>query len=452
MSRRAGDRLMGQVPGSWGQRLVPALAGDRIGGVTITLGALAGLVWANALPLNYLHSWSARAPWSAAVGLVLSWRGWVNQGLLLVFFAVIGLEIRRELTVGELHSPRRAAVPVLAALGGMTLPALIYATLNPGGVAARAWGVPMATDAAFALGALALVGSPSTRARVFLMTLAVADDIGSIIVLVLFYGTAFHPVWASLDAGCVVAMAALWALRPESWEVATSHPRLRPAFRAARLALGAGAWWAALHAGIEASVLGVAIGAFVPARRAPRSTGVARTGAGAGGGDYSRVVGRSGPHLPVPRGASASKQVGVRRWELRFSAISNAAVLPLFAVANVGVSLSGAHLGSAAPRAVFVAVLVARVVGKPVGITVAALATRRVASGSLAPRLSRISLLGVGSVASIGFTVPLLVIRAALPAGPLAASATLALLAGSIVGAALGAGTLKAARGRMPRA
>ena len=142
----------------------------------------------------------------------------------------------------------------------------------------------------------------------------------------------------------------------------------------------------------------------------------------------------------------------MRRWELRFSAISNAAVLPLFAVANVGVSLSGAHLGSAAPRAVFVAVLVARVVGKPVGITVAALATRRVASGSLAPRLSRISLLGVGSVASIGFTVPLLVIRAALPAGPLAASATLALLAGSIVGAALGAGTLKAARGRMPRA
>lgn len=446
--------------------------------MTITLGALAGLVWANALPLNYLHSWSARAPWSAAVGLVLSWRGWVNQGLLLVFFAVIGLEIRRELTVGELHSPRRAAVPVLAALGGMTLPALIYATLNPGGVAARAWGVPMATDAAFALGALALVGSPSTRARVFLMTLAVADDIGSIIVLVLFYGTAFHPVWASLDAGCVVAMAALWALRPESWELAASHPRLRSAFRAARLALGAGAWWAALHAGIEASVLGVAIGAFVPARRAPRSTGAARTGAArtagsaggtagsaagaggppgagggaaAGGGDYSRVVGRSGPHLPVPRGASASKQVGVRRWELRFSAISNTAVLPLFAVANVGVSLSGAHLGSAAPRAVFVAVLVARVVGKPVGITVAALATRRVASGSLAPRLSRISLLGVGSVASIGFTVPLLVIRAALPAGPLAASATLALLAGSIVGAALGAGTLKAARARMSR-
>jgi NhaA family Na+:H+ antiporter len=235
----------------------------------------------------------------------------------------------------------------------------------------------MATDVAFALGALALVSRDvSVRARVFLLTLAVADDILSIAVLVCFYSGDLR-VWRL--AGAIAGLAAMTA-------VSFSRARL-PVLS---IVLAALTWWALVHAGVEASVVGVAIGLLI---------------------------------VPV-----ATRVRTVRSWEHHLQPWVNAAVLPVFALANVGVRFAGSNLFSRPALDVFVAVLVARVLGKPLGIAITARATTGM-------NLSFRERVGVGSVAAVGFTVPLLIVHAALPPGPLVAAATCALLAGSVLGA-----------------
>ncbi len=387
-------------------RVVEAVRGDRAGGIALTLASVVALAWANWPGTHsYLRLWDAVAPWSRPLGLNLSVRDWVNEGLMLAFFAGVGLEIRREVVAGQLRSWRRAAVPVLAAVGGMAIPALIYTAWVAGQQGSHGWGIPMATDVAFALGALALLGrGVSARARTFLMTLAVADDILSIIVLVIFYSQRISLGWL---LGGIVALALMTAARlrwqPPGWAI---------------LALGMAAWWAMLQAGVEASVIGAAIGALAPKRRSRRES-------------------QAGVTAP-----------GVRRWELRLEPWVNVVILPVFAVANVGLSLFGSGLGTPTALRIFVAVVVARIVGKPLGITVTTWLVRRMGSSSPSTRLERRSLLGLGSVAAIGFTVPLLVIRAALPPGPEAAGATAGLLAASVIAVGEGLLVLRAKRRR----
>jgi NhaA family Na+:H+ antiporter len=400
------------------------VTGDRFGGLSLGVAAAAALVWANWPHGSYARVWERTAPWSGALGLHLSVQAWVNQAVLLAFFAVVGLEIRRELSVGELRSLRRAATPVLGAAGGMVAPALIYSAVVAGGAGAGAWGVPMATDVAFALGALALIGGVSPRGRVFLMTLAVADDIFSIVILVAFYSHRVHAGWLAAGLVAVAAMGAAWW-----WRRDRPGPHwscwLGPAVRSL---LGAAAWWSLLNAGVEAAVVGVALGGLVPAalpRRPP---------------DHARAPGH-------PAGAGAAPRV--RRWELRLTGAVNVVVLPIFALANVGVTLGGPWLGSGAARRVLVAVAVARVVGKPLGIAVTTLVITRVSPGIYQPRIQRRGIVGVGAVASIGFTVPLLIIRTAMGTGELATGAVVGLLIGSAVGVGLGAGIL---RGNQPAA
>ncbi len=390
-------------------RAAEALRGDRAGGVALSVASAVALAWANWPGTHsYLRLWDALAPWSRALGVDLSVRDWVNEGLMLGFFAGVGLEIRREVVAGQLRTWRRAAVPVLAAVGGMAVPALIYAALVAGRQGSHGWGIPMATDVAFALGALALLGrGASARARTFLMTLAVADDILSIIVLVVFYSQRTSPGWLLGGLGCLIAMgAARLRWEPPGWPL---------------LLVGMAAWWALLRAGVEASVVGAAIGALVPRGR-PRRQGHGREAA-----------------------------PSVRRWERRLEPWVNVVVLPVFAVANVGLSFFGSGLGSPAALGVFTAVVVARLVGKPVGITLTTWLVRRLGGGSPVHRLDRRSLMGLGSVAAIGFTVPLLVIRAALPAGPEAAGATAGLLAASVVAVGQGALVLRGTRRRRRR-
>lgn len=387
-------------------RAAEAVRGDRAGGIALTIASAVALAWANWPGTHsYLRLWDALAPWSGPLGLHLSVRDWVNEGLMLGFFAGVGLEIRREVVAGQLRSLRRAAVPVLAAVGGMAAPALIYAAWVAGAQGSHGWGIPMATDVAFALGALALLGrGVSARARTFLMTLAVADDILSIVVLVVFYSQRISFGWLLGGLGCLVAMT-VGRLRwePPGWTI---------------LLLGMVAWWAMLRAGVEASVIGAAIGALAPRNRSRRES-------------------QAGTVAP-----------GVRRWELRLEPWVNVVVLPVFAVANVGLSFFGSGLGTPAALRIFAAVVVARIVGKPLGITLTTWLVRRLGNSSPATRLERRSLLGLGSVAAIGFTVPLLIIRAALPAGPEAAGATAGLLAASVVAVAEGTLILRVRRPR----
>lgn len=395
-------------PDGLGPRLLAAARHDQAAGVTLTLACGAALVWANWPSTgSYAGAWQTLAPWSHPLGLDLSWRDWVNQGLMLGFFALVGLEIRREVIAGELRSWRRASVPVLAALGGMAVPALLFTAVVAGGGGAHGWGIPVATDVAFALGTLALFGGGGwPRARVFLMTLAVADDIFSVVLLVVFYPGPLDGAWLGGALAALAAMGALAGLR---------LGRRWPGWL--QLALGAAAWWALLHAGVEAAVVGIAVGALAP---------------------------RSSPaHGPAGHGGHA----GTRAWELRLTPFVNAAVLPAFALANSGLRFAGAGLGQPAALRVFVAVLVARVVGKPVGIYLTTRLVRPVAlprrpGGAPPEHLDRRRLVGVGATASVGFTVPLLIVVAALPAGPLRSAAIAALLAGSVIGAGLGAAVL----------
>jgi NhaA family Na+:H+ antiporter len=365
--------------------------GDRAAGITLTASTIVAMIWANVAPDSYHHVWQL-VPSTHLAGLRFGLRDWTNQGLMTLFFALVGLEIRREISSGELASWRRASVPVAAALGGMIAPAVIYAVILHGSTGSHGWGIPMATDVAFALGALALVGTrTSPRLRVFLMTLAVADDIASIVILVCFYSTHLEVAPLLLGVGCILAMAAI--------------ETVRPAWIGPQLLLGVVGWFGLARGGVEAAVIGVAIGAMA---------------------------------LPSPVDGSWARLRGPRGWEQRIEPWLTLGVLPVFALANAGVSIRRFSFSATGALIVFVAVVVARVIGKPLGIALTAWALRKAPSGSYDPRILPRDLLGVGALASVGFTVPLLVIRAALPDGPLTDSATLGLLAGSLLGAVAG--------------
>ncbi|HLG66468.1 MAG TPA: Na+/H+ antiporter NhaA [Acidimicrobiales bacterium] len=384
-----------RLPHSGGRDWGHLLRSDRTGGVALLAGTVAALVWANWSGSSYGEAWTSVAPWSRSFGLELSVRDWFNQVLLAPFFVVIGLELRREFLAGELATWRRASVPVLAALGGMALPAVLYAAATAGSPGMRGWGVPMATDIAFALGALALVGArASPRVRVFLMTLAVADDIGSVVVLVCFYSAHVHVAWLAAGAALLAVMVC---------------QRLASDGRAPlQVLLGLAALAAMVFANVEAALVGVAVGVLAPPVSRDDSTGRRRT-------------------------------EGPRHWELRLDPLVNAVVLPVFALANAGVPLAGSGLGSGPALRVLAAVLAARLLGKPTGIMVVkALASRLLTSGYDDGVVGR-RLLGAGAMASIGFTIPLLVIHATFPTGPMAAGAIVGLLAASVVGWATGA-------------
>ncbi len=391
-------------------RLIDATRDSRAAGVSLTVATVAALGWANVAADSYRNFWSHSF---AVPGLRLSARDWVDQALMVAFFVVVGLEIRRETAGGELRSWRHAAAPVAAALGGMAVPALVYAAVLHGGVGARGWGIPMATDVAFAVGALALVATHApVRLRVFLLTLAVADDIASIAVLVCFYSRDVR-IWILVAAvACIAAMFAVHTARVRSTVLLA--------------ALAVLAWWTLVHAGVEACVVGVVIGLVGPA---------------AGGSD------------PARRRAARRR---VRAWEHGLEPWVNAVVLPLFALANVGVTLAGSRIFSRGAFTIFVAVVLARVVGKPVGIAGTAwIVSRRHGPGGSAGRdpmhLRTRDRIGMGALAGVGFTVPLLIVHAALPDGPLAASATAGLLVGSVLAAAIGGAVLRGGHPGPPR-
>ena len=386
-------------------RLVALGRGDRAGGIGLAGATLVALVWANwPGSLSYQTTWGSIPRLSTSLGLHLTWRGWVNDALMVGFFALVGLEIRREMTVGELRSWRRSATPILAAAAGMLVPALLYLAILHGQAGSRGWGIPMATDVAFALGALALVvPGASPRTRVFLMTLAVADDIGSVIVLVCFYSQ--HVSVGALVLG-LLCLALMGVSAWRGW--------LPPS---APLVLGAATWWAFVHAGVEPAVVGVAVGLCLP-ERLPRGS------------------------RPTPR----QLERGPRHREQQLEPWVNLLILPVFALANAGLRLAGSGIGTSAALTVLVAVVIARVVGKLAGITGATTAVTRLAGPGYDPRLPARQHVVVGALGSVGFTVPLLIIQAALPPGSLTVAATAGLLIGTVLGIAVAALVARSAR------
>ncbi len=328
-------------------------------------------------------------------------RAWINGGLMAVFFFVVGLEISREKRTGDLGDPRTAVVPVVGALGGMAGAGLVYALVNHGGVGSSGWGIPMATDIAFALGALALLGRRVPPGlRLLLLTLAVADDIGSVVVLAVFYSSQTRV--PALGGAAALTLAMVVARR---WKGLPAWPLV---------VAGVGLWVLLAAGGVEPALAGVVVGILVP----------------------GRVPGRT--------------EDTAERMEERVAPVSAFVVLPIFALANAGITFHLHMLSPPGATRVFVGIALARVFGKLLGITVACFVVVRMGFGRLPPGVLWSHVAGGAAVAGIGFTVPLLIAEQAFASRPpLVSASELGLLVGSVVAFGLGAFLLLAVHRRM---
>jgi NhaA family Na+:H+ antiporter len=394
IARRAVARLLDPV-----QRF---LALDAASGILLLIATALALAWANA-PWRASYQALLHTPAGVSLGGLAFERSlhfWINEGLMTIFFFVVGLEIRRELHAGSLSSRRQAVLPLAAAIGGMVVPAAIYAALNAGRATAGGWGIPMATDIAFSLGLLALLGARVAPAlRVFLLALAVIDDIGAILVIAVFYSATIVP-WgfAVAAAGGLVTVA---LQRAGMRRVALYVP---PAVAV---------WAGFLIAGVHPTLAGVVVGLLTPAR------------------PWQGVEDVS----PVDRLLAA-----LHGWV-------SYAIMPVFALANAGVALDGADLAGDGAWAM-VGVVLGLVVGKPVGILLASWLAVRAGWAALPPdtRWSGLSVIGV--VAGVGFTMSLFIAGLAFADGAILATSKLAVLVASATAAAL---TLGLGRALLPR-
>jgi NhaA family Na+:H+ antiporter len=381
---------------------------EVVGGLMLTLAGVAALVWANSpVQATYSQVWkhSARLTSGDFSGLTTV-QGWVNGGIMTVFFLVVGLEIARERRAGALADRQTAVVPVVGALGGMVGAALVYVAVNHHPPGSRGWGIPMATDIAFALAALALLGRrvPSGL-RLFLLTLAVADDIGSVVALAAFYSSKLD---VRALAGAVVVVVVLVLVRRRWTGAAWPY-----------LAGGVVLWALMAAAGVEPALAGVVVGLLIPS-----------------------VASRATTPTATPQSAAAPPDPA-GRVESALAPVSAFVVLPLFALANAGVTIESNLLAHPGATGVFVGIVLARLVGKMAGIGLACLIVVRLGVGRLPPGVTWGHMAGGAAVAGIGFTVPLLFAEQAFAHHPpLVAASQAGLLAGSVVAFVVGATVL----------
>jgi NhaA family Na+:H+ antiporter len=412
------------------------MATETAGGIVLIACTLAALFLANSpWAAAYHHFWETElafqlGPWRLAYPL----HHWLNDGLMAVFFFLVGLEIKREVLVGELASAQRAALPIAGALGGMLVPAAIFAALNLGGPGERGWGIPMATDIAFALGVLSLLGRRTPVAlKVFLAALAIADDIGAVLVIAVFYTEALD--LRALAAGLAL-LAALGMVNKLGGRRAWFY-----------LVPGLLVWLAFLQSGVHATVAGVLLAMTIPARTRIDSGEFLERGrrlldefdrAGDAdrneGDDVLTNHGQQAAILELEETAEAAQaplqwiENGLQPW-VAFG------IIPLFALANAGVELHGgmlAELGSP----VTLGVLLGLLVGKPVGITLFAWLATKFRLAALPGDVSWRALHGVAWLGGIGFTMSLFVTNLAFTDERLITSAKIGIFAASI-GAAL---------------
>ena len=347
---------------------------ETVGGALALAAALVGIAWANSpwgeeyLDLRHLDL----GP--------LSVEHWAADGALTLFFFVAGLELKRELTVGSLRRPADAAVPVMAAACGVAVPALVYLAVNANGGRPEGWAVPAATDIAFALAVLAVVGSNlPTALRAFLLTLAVVDDLVVIAIIAVFFTDSLDLAWLAVAVVALAGWTILQRTRVTAWS--------------AYLPLALLAWWAVHESGIHATVAGVALGLL-------------------------------------------TRTAYAERLEHALSPVSSAVAVPFFALMSAGVVLSGG--GQLVRDPVVLGVVAGLVLGKPVGVLLGGWSVARFSRAELDPSIGWRDIAGVALLAGIGFTVSLLVSDLSF-AGTERDAAKTAVLAGSLVSAVLGA-------------
>jgi NhaA family Na+:H+ antiporter len=409
--------------------LADFLREEAAGGAVLVLATVVALVWANSpWKDSYADLWSTELAFSlGSHDLELDLKHWVNDALMVAFFFVVGLEIKRELAQGELREPRRAALPAIAALGGMVVPALLYVVVAGGGDARDGWGIPMATDIAMAVGVVALLGSrvhPSLK--LFLLALAIVDDIGAILVIAVFYSDSIDMGMLALAA---LAIATIVAMREVGVQAIPAY-----------VLVGSGLWLAMHEAGVHATLAGVVCGLLAPtAPHVPRDLI-----------DEDELLDVSSVEAARATVTQARSSVSVVEWlEHLLHPWTTLVIVPLFALANAGITIGGDQVSDALSSRVTLAIVVGLVIGKPIGITLASWLAVRSGLGELPQGVTWRALVGVASIAGIGFTVSLFVTELAFDDETIIADAKLGVLAASLVSAAIGSALVVAARRRV---
>ncbi len=425
------DRM---VPSTFVQPLMRFTHVEAAGGVVLLLAAVLALLWANG-PFGDTYE----TFWNTHITIEIgsfhfdeSLQHIVNDGLMAIFFFVVGLEIKRELVVGELNDPRRAALPAIAALGGMIAPAVIYLafTASTGGDATSGWGIPMATDIAFSVGVISLLGSRvSVSAKLFLLALAIADDIGAIAVIAIFYTDELNLLYLAIGIGGVIGGYIAQRVAVRSMLFYT--------------VLALGIWYFVLESGVHATLAGVALGLITPVRAY-----------------YSDADFRQRSHWIMSRFdmASASPQARERidsdalelaavaresvspldRLEKTLHPWSSFVIVPIFAVANAGVRLVDIDVGAAVTSAVALGVTFGLVAGKIIGIMLFTFLAIQLGFGSLPNRTSWRQIVGLAGLAGIGFTVSLFITELAFTTDEFTDDAKIGIFLGSAIAGLIG--------------
>ena len=402
---------------------------ETASGVLLLLAAALALVWVNLpgeLGESYHRLWETHLDLSIG-----SWTIWdeslehvVNDALMVLFFFVVGLEIKSELVVGDLRDPRVAALPAIGALGGMVTPALIYVAVTAGTAATNGWGVPMATDIAFAVGVLALLGPMvPQRLKLFLLTLAIVDDIGAILVIAVFYTTSIQFGWLTLAIALVVLMIVM--------------TRLRVWYSPIYAVIGIVVWYATFKSGVHATIAGVVMGLLAPARPLLGTRALERVEDifSGDGTDPNRI-------LDANWKLKETISVTTRMAQL-VSPWTSFVIVPVFALANAGIVLSGSTFGDAITSRVTWGIVLGLVVGKTFGVSLFTYLAVRMNVASLPQGVTLRHVVGAGAVAGIGFTVALFIAKLAFvdadgEALPFLDGAILGILGASLIATTLG--------------
>ena len=395
---------------------------EAAGGILLLAATVVALVWANS-------PWKASYAdlWHTEFGLRIGefsisedLRHWVNDALMALFFFVVGMEIKRELVVGELATLRAAILPAIAAVGGMVVPAALYVILNAGGEGSAGWGIPMATDIAFAAGVMALLGRRApVGLKVLLLSLAIVDDIGAIVVIAVFYSGGLSLGWLAIAFGGLLLVAALQ--RAHVWHV--------PIYAV----VGAGVWLATFESGVHATIAGVALGLLTPARPFLAEP------------EADKIADRLSPETEVTAeevrviGFQIRESVSVaERLESLLHPWTGYVIVPIFALANAGVAISAEGIGDAVSSPVTLGIVLGLVVGKVVGVTGATWVACKTGLTPLPAGVTNQHIRGMAALAGIGFTVSLFITGLAFDDPLIQDEAKLGVLAASAIAAVMG--------------
>lgn len=405
------------------------------GGILLMCSALVALLWANMAPEHYLHFWHTELTFSLGpLSITKSIQHWIDEALMTLFFFTVGLEIKREILIGELAQLRRALLPVAAALGGMIFPALIYVFFTRGSDASSGWGIPMATDIAFALAVLSFVDKRVPFGlKIFLSALAIVDDLGAVLVIALFYTQTIYWNYLFFSLGFLLCLGLI------------NYMNINKTLPYALL--GVGMWFVILGSGVHATVAGVLVALFIPARGRYNTdyfvekvqTYIGRIECPSGTCGHTLLVDQT--HLNAVQAievACHNTMTPLQRLEHSLNSWVAMLILPLFALANAGVVLGEMDIAAAFSHPVTVGVALGLLLGKPVGIFLFTFLTSKLLNAPLSKGVTWLHIGGASILAGIGFTMSIFIGGLSFTRPEYVELSKFGIIAGSLLSGALG--------------